>query len=260
MGQPIIELDGIDLAWTLGLMGLAMVLAFWQRLDLSGQLFIATMRSLLQLLVVGYFLAVIFAINHPLAVLGILGVMLTIAAIAAKNRISQRIQGLFPLVLGSLFISTTLTLSYAIFIIIQPPSWYSPQYVIPLAGMVLGNALNSASLAGERLVSLIQQNQREVETHLCLGASPKQAIATYQKTAIRASLIPTINQMMVVGIVSLPGMFTGQVLAGIDPLNAVSYQILILFMIAFTNLVTAILVTGGVYRKFFNEHLQLVTN
>ncbi len=254
----MIELDWIDLGWTLGLIALAMVLAFWQGLGLSGQLFIAAMRSLLQLLVVGYFIAVIFAINHPLAVLGILGIMLTIAAIAAKNRISQRIKGLFPLIWGSLFVSTALTLSYAILIIIQPPNWYSPQYLIPLTGMVLGNALNGASLAGERLVSLIQQNQREVETHLCLGANPKQAIASYQKTSIRASLIPTINQMMVVGIVSLPGMFTGQVLAGIDPLNAVSYQILILFMIAFTNLVTAILVTEGVYRKFFNENLQLV--
>jgi putative ABC transport system permease protein len=124
--------------------------------------------------------------------------------------------------------------------------------------MVLGNSMNSASLAGERLSSLIQQNRREIETHLCLGATSKQAIAAYQRTAIQASLIPTLNQMMVVGIVSLPGMFTGQVLAGIDPLNAASYQILILFMIAFANLLTAILVTEGVYRHFFNAQMQLI--
>jgi putative ABC transport system permease protein len=259
MNQQLIELDWLDLGWTLGLIGLAIALSAWQRLDLEGQLFIGAMRSLLQLLVVGYFIALIFAINHPLAVLGILGVMSTIAAIAAKNRISQQLKGLFPLVWGSIFVSTSLTIGYAILLIIQPPDWYSPQYLIPLAGMVLGNAMNGASLAGERLVSLIQQNQREVETHLCLGATSKQAIATYQKTAIRASLIPTLNQMMVVGIVSLPGMFTGQVLAGIDPLNAVSYQILILFMIALANLMTAILVTEGVYRRFFNEKMQLVT-
>jgi len=258
MNQHLIELDWLDLGWTLGLIGLAMALSFWQRLDLEGQLFIAGARSLLQLLVVGYFLALIFAIDHPLAVLGILGVMLTIATIAAKNRISTQLKGLFPLVFGSLLVSTTLTLGYAILLIVQPPHWYSPQYLIPLTGMVLGNAMTSASLAGERLVSLIQQNQREVETHLCLGATSKQAIAAYQKTAIRASLIPTINQMMVVGIVSLPGMFTGQVLAGIDPLNAVSYQILILFMIALANLITAILVTEGVYRRFFNEQMQLI--
>jgi putative ABC transport system permease protein len=258
MNQQLIELDWLDLGWTLGLIGLAIALSVWQRLDLEGQLFIGGMRSLLQLLVVGYFIALIFEINHPLAVLGILGVMSSIAAIAAKNRISQQFKGLFPLVWGSIFVSTSLTIGYAILLIIQPPDWYSPQYLIPLAGMVLGNAMNGASLAGERLVSLIQQNQREVETHLCLGATSKQAIATYQKTAIRASLIPTLNQMMVVGIVSLPGMFTGQVLAGIDPLNAVSYQILILFMIALANLMTAILVTEGVYRRFFNEKMQLV--
>jgi putative ABC transport system permease protein len=155
-------------------------------------------------------------------------------------------------------ISTLLTLGYAIVVIIRPAQWFAPQYLIPLAGMVLGNSMNSASLAGERLSSLIQQNRREIETHLCLGATAKQAIAGYQKTAIHASLIPTLNQMMVVGIVSLPGMFTGQVLAGIDPLNAASYQILILFMIAFANLVTAILVTEGLYRHFFNEQMQLV--
>ena len=258
MNQQLIELDWLDLGWTLGLIGLAIALSAWQKLDLEGQLFIGGMRSLLQLLVVGYFIALIFAINHPLAVLGILGVMSTIAAIAAKNRISQQLKSLFPLVWGSIFVSTSLTIGYAILLIIQPPDWYSPQYLIPLAGMVLGNAMNGASLAGERLVSLIQQNQREVETHLCLGATSKQAIATYQKTAIRASLIPTLNQMMVVGIVSLPGMFTGQVLAGIDPLNAVSYQILILFMIALANLMTAILVTEGVYRRFLNEQMQLI--
>jgi putative ABC transport system permease protein len=191
-------------------------------------------------------------------VLAVLAIMLSIAAIVAKNRISQKQKGLLPLVWVSLLISTLLTLGYAILVIIRPVQWFAPQYLIPLAGMVLGNSMNSASLAGERLSSLIQQNRREIETHLCLGATAKQAIAGYQKTAIHASLIPTLNQMMVVGIVSLPGMFTGQVLAGIDPLNAASYQILILFMIAFANLVTAILVTEGLYRHFFNEQMQLV--
>ena len=104
----------------------------------------------------------------------------------------------------------------------------------------------------------ISHNQREVETYLCLGATPRQAIAQYRKEAIRISLIPTLNQMMVVGLVSLPGMFTGQVLGGSDPLNAVSYQILILFMIMLTNIVTAILITEGIYRQCFNEQAQLI--
>lgn len=253
----VIELDPIDLGWSLGIMAIAIVLSNWQRLDLAGQLFIATGRSLLQLLVVGYIIAAIFELNHPLPVLGILGVMLTIATQVTRNRIKQKAKGLFGLIWGSLFISSGLTLSYALIFIIQPDTWYSPQYLIPLAGMIFGNAMNSASLSGERLISAIDHNQREIETYLCLGATPQQAIANYRKDAIRVSLIPTLNQMMVVGLVSLPGMFTGQVLGGTDPLNAASYQILILFMIMLTNILTAIFVTEGVYRQCFNEQAQL---
>ncbi len=255
----LISLDLLDLVWALGMIGLAIALSLWQRLGLEWQLLFAAGRSLLQLLVVGYFLALIFALNSPWAVLGVLGIMLTIAAIVARNRIGKQITGLLPIVWGSLFASTALTLSYTIVLIIQPETWYSPQYLIPLTGMVLGNAMNGASLAGERLASLIKQNHLEIETHLCLGANSQQAIATYQKQAIRVGLIPTLNQMLVVGIVSLPGMFTGQVLAGIDPLNAASYQILILFMIAVTNLFVTVLVTEGLYRRFFNPYNQLIS-
>ncbi|GFE68369.1 iron export ABC transporter permease subunit FetB [Chroococcus sp. FPU101] len=256
--NDIIQLNPSDLGLALGLIGAAIALSRFSKIELEGQLLIAAGRAILQLLVVGYVLALIFALNNPLAVLGLLGMMITIASIVAKNRINQKIKGLFPIVSSSLLISTFLTLSYVLALIIQPDRWYDPQYLIPLTGMILGNAMNSASLAGERLSSMIEQNRLSVETHLCLGATPKQAISSYQKDAIRASLIPTLNQMMVVGLVSLPGMFTGQVLAGGDPLNAASYQILVLFMIAFTNLLTAIFVTEGVYRRFFNPNVQLI--
>lgn len=254
----LIELDFADLGWSLGIIILAVALSSWQKLGWEGQLLLAAGRSLLQLSVVGYLLAAIFALAHPLPVLGILGVMLTIAAIVARNRIGKQIKGLFSVVWVSLFVSSGLTLGYAIFVIIQPATWYQPQYLIPLAGMVLGNAMNSASLAGERLASQIYQNRLEVETYLCLGATPQQAIANYRQQAIRVSLMPILNQMMVAGLVSLPGMFTGQVLAGSDPLNAASYQILLLFMIVLTNLLSAILVTEGVYRRCFNENAQLI--
>ncbi|PSF38189.1 iron export ABC transporter permease subunit FetB [Aphanothece hegewaldii CCALA 016] len=256
--NEIIQLDPTDLGLALGIIGVAIALSRFSNLELEGQFIIAAGRSILQLLVVGYVIAFIFALNNPLAVLGLLGLMMMIASIVARNRIGQKIKGLLPIVGGSLVVSTVLTLGYVLALIIKPDRWYDPQYLIPLTGMILGNAMNSASLAGERLSSVIEQNRSSIETHLCLGATSYQAISSYQKEAIRASLIPTLNQMMVVGLVSLPGMFTGQVLAGGDPLNAASYQILILFMIAFTNLLTAILITEGVYRRFFNANTQLV--
>ncbi len=239
------------------MMAIAIGLSSWQGLGLEMSLAIATGRTVIQLLGVGYILAVIFALNDPFAVLAVLLVMLTIATITARNRISKKIPQLLYVVFGAIFFSTALTLSYTNLLIIQPESWYEPQYLIPLTGIVLGNAMNGAAIAGERLVSTINSSRLEIETHLSLGATPQQAVANYRKDAIRAGLIPTLNQMMVVGVVTLPGIITGQLLSGIDPLNAASYQILIMFMLAFANLVTIVLVTQGLCRQFFNTQAQL---
>ena len=255
--NSLIELDLTDLVWALGLMAIAIGVSAWQKLGLEFQLAIATGRTVLQLLVVGYLLAVIFALKNPFAVLGVLLVMLTIATITARNRISKKVPRVIPIVLGSMFFSTALTLCYTNVLIIQPRTWYEPQYLSPLAGIVLGNAMNGAAIAGERLVSTINNSRLEIETHLSLGATPEQSVAAYRKDAVRAGLIPTLNQMMVVGVVTLPGIITGQLLSGIDPLNAASYQILIMLMLAFTCLITTVLVTQGLTRQFFNAQAQL---
>ena len=257
-GIMTISLDVLDLALAVAMMAVAIGLSSWQKLGLEGELAIATGRSLLQLAVVGYVLFIIFELDHPLPVIAILGIMVTIAAIVTRNRISKKIKGLLFIIWSSLLACVTAIMAYAIAFILQPDTWYEPQYLIPLVGMVLGNAMNSSSLAGERLVSTINRNHIEIETHLSLGATPSQAVARYCKEAIRAGLIPTLNKMMVVGLVSLPGMFTGQVLAGAEPLEAASYQILILFMITVGDLVTMLLVTRGIVQKLFNQDYQLV--
>ncbi|NER48472.1 MAG: iron export ABC transporter permease subunit FetB [Symploca sp. SIO1A3] len=255
--DPLITLEPTDLPWALGMMAIAIGLSSWQQLGLELSLAIATGRTILQLTVVGYVLAVVFALDNPIPVLGILLVMLTIATITARNRIGKKIPRVIPIVFGSIFFSTALTLIYTNLFIVQPDTWYKPQYLIPLGGIVLGNAMNGAAIAGERLASTISSSSLEIETHLSLGATPQQAVAGYRKDAIRAGLIPTLNSMMVVGIVTLPGIITGQLLSGIDPLNAASYQILIMFMLAFTNLITTLLVTQGLMRQFFNAQAQL---
>ncbi len=256
--MEIIELDFLDLFWTGGLIVIAIALSRWQKLGLEGQFLIAGIRSLIQLMFIGYVLEFIFAIDNPVAVISIVSVMITIAAIVAKNRIAKKMAGLLPIVWGALFFTSSLIVGYGIIFIIQPDRWYNPQYLIPLVGMILGNTLNGASLSGERLATSIKHNRLEIETHLCLGATDKQAIEKYRIGAVKVALIPTLNTMMIVGMVSLPGMFTGQVLAGNDPLSAASYQILILFMVALSNLMTTLIITEGVYRKFFNSKQQLV--
>lgn len=256
--MSLIELDTIDLAWCLGLIGIAVVISLWQKLELAFPFVKSAGQALLQLLMVGYILDAVFALNNPIVVVGIILVMLTVASLVARNRIEKASKDLLFVVWLSIFASVLLSLGYIIVAIVQPVPWYRPQYLIPLAGMLLGNATNSAALSGERLTNAIEQNYLEIETHLALGATPKQAVADYKKEAIRTGLIPILNNMTVVGIVSLPGMFTGQILAGANPLNAASYQILILFAIALTNFLVSVLVTEGVYRRFFNKDYQLL--
>lgn len=255
--MDLIQLEPIDLIWGLGLMAVAIGLSRWQRLGLEFSLAMATGRMVIQLLFVGYVLAFVFELKNAIAVLVVLMVMVMIATITTRNRISKKIPGLLPLVFGSILFCSGITLIYTNLLIIQPETWYEPQYLIPLAGIVLGNAMNGAAIAGERLVSAITSSRVEIETHLSLGATPQEAVAGYRKEAIRAGLIPTLNQMTVAGVVTLPGIITGQMLSGIDPLNAASYQILIMFMLALTNLTITILITQGLIGHFFNHQSQL---
>lgn len=249
----------LQLVWSLGLVIAAVALSLWQRLGLEGSLLIAAGRTIAQLLVVGYILAVVFALNNPWAVLAILAAMLLIAAITARNRISQKIPQLLPLVGGSMLVSTALTMIYTNWLVIQPETWYDPKFVIPLTGIVIGNAMNGAAISGERLVSTLNNNRLEIETHLSLGATPDQAVNHYRKDAIKAGLIPTLNTMMVVGLVTLPGIITGQLLGGADPLQAAAYQVLIMFMLVFATLCTTVLLSWGLCRQFFNQAYQFIT-
>jgi putative ABC transport system permease protein len=239
-------------------MVIAIGLSAWQRLGLEKDLAVATFRTIVQLLAVGYVLAIVFELRDPWTVLLILAVMLTIATVVARNRIGKKIPHLIPLVGGSILIGTALTLGYVNLLVLRPETWYDPQYVIPLAGILLGNAMNAAAIAGERLVSTLNNSRLEIETHLSLGATPQQAIEQYRKDAIRAGLIPTVNSMMVVGVVTLPGIITGQLLSGVDPFNAALYQMLIMFILAFATLVTTLLATQAIYRQFFNLAAQFI--
>ena len=250
--------DLVGMLWAIGLMAIAVGLSSWQGLGLSKTLAIATVRTLVQLLGVGLFLSIVFSTENPLIILAVIAGMATIAAVVARNRIDREMSRLFKWVLLAIFSSGLVTVTYVCVFVIQLEPWYNPQYLIPLSGIVLGNAMTAASIAGERLVSALRNSRTEIETHLSLGATPEQAASTYRKEAIKAGLIPTINAMMVVGLVTLPGMITGQILGGADPLIAALYQILIMFMLALATLIAALIATYGILQQFFNPAMQLV--
>ena len=248
----------IQLLWALGMMAIAIALSAWQRLGLEWSLLMAGGRTVLQLAVVGYVLAAVFALRDPWVVLLVFGGMTGMAAIVARNRISQKIPQLLPLVGGSILTGALLGLTYTTVLVVQPSTWYEPQHVVPLGGIILGNSMNAAAIAGERLVTTLNASPVEIETRLSLGATPEQAVDQYRQDAVRAGLIPLINTMTVIGLVTLPGVMTGQMLGGADPLVAAAYQMVIMFMVALATVVSTVMVTRGICRRFFNGNSQLL--
>lgn len=214
------------------LIGINLALSIGFRLGLERTLAVASLRMVVQLLLIGFVLEWLFTQDNPLIVLAIALVMATIAGISAVNRTQYRFAGIYGNSLLSVLGAAGLVTGLAITGIIRVHPWSDPQYLIPLLGMVLGNTLNGISLGLDRFMDGIVQQQDQIETLLSLGATRWEAAHRQVRDAIRVGMIPTINSMMVMGLVSLPGMMTGQILAGANPSDAVRYQIVIVFMIA----------------------------
>lgn len=260
IGSTIVHLDAIDLAISAALVLVAGLVSLVLRLDLHRRLAIAAVRTVIQLLLIGYVLKIVFKIDNPFLLVPVAALMIVAASRAAVQRSSRTFRGIAWLAFGSLVVSallTTLTVTGAI-IAVDP--WYRPQYLIPLLGMVLGNGLTGISLCLDHLLEGLSGRKAEVEMELALGATRWEAARGPLREAVRRGMIPVVNAMMVVGIVSLPGMMTGQILAGNDPLDAVKYQIVVMFMIAAGTSLGCIFMAMLVYRRMFNARHQLMAD
>ncbi len=202
------------------------------QLGLERRLLIASVRMTIQLVLIGFVLNGIFAVESPLAVAGIALIMTLVAGWSAASRTKARFRGKRSAAIVSVAVSGWLVTAIALHLIVDPQPWWRPQVAIPLLGMILGNALTGISLGLDRFVSSIQQRRVEIEGCLMLGATRWEAVAPIAVDAVRTGMIPILNTMSIAGIVSLPGMMTGQLLAGVAPLDAVRYQIVIMFLIA----------------------------
>jgi len=229
--------------------------SLWLRLGLERRLLVAAARTVGQLLLIGVVLRWIFAVSLWYAVLAMMFVMTMIAGVAAVRRTERRYPGIWLDSIVSMWASSWLVAAVALLAIVQVRPWYQPQYAIPLLGMILGNTLNGISLGLDRLGEELAGKRDQVETLLALGATRWEAAEQSIQSAIRTGIIPIINSMMVVGLVSLPGMMTGQLLAGVEPLQAVLYQIVIMFLIAAgTSIGTLSVVLLGYRRLFTPDH------
>jgi putative ABC transport system permease protein len=145
----------------------------------------------------------------------------------------------------------------ALVFVIRPDPWYTPQYTIPLLGMLLGNTMNGIALGMDRLVQTAWQQRSVIEQRLMLGQTAIEAIRDIRSDSIRAGMIPIINSMATAGIVSLPGMMTGQILAGSPPVEAVKYQILIMFLVTAGTGFGVITVLHLISRRMFDTRERL---
>jgi putative ABC transport system permease protein len=227
------------------------------RLGLGRSLLVASLRMVVQLLLVGFVLEWLFHQDQAPLIVLVGAAMAMIAGVSAVQRTRQRFAGIYLNSLLSVMASSALVTGLAVTGLIRPEPWYNPQYLIPLLGMVLGNTLNGISLGLDRFMEGLRSGRDQVETDLALGATRWEACQTVVRDAIRVAMIPTINSMMVMGLVSLPGMMTGQILQGAAPAAAVRYQIVILFMIASATALGVFGVVGLAYRRLTSADHQL---
>ncbi len=253
----VISLSPLDLALAAGLLLTMAALTWYLRLGVTRSVLVAGLRTTVQLLLIGLVLRWLFA-NTSLALVSLLAlVMLLAAGREVWVRPKRPFSGLwgFGVGTGALFLSSFTVLLFGLTVLVQPTPWYEPQYAIPLLGMLLGNTMTGIAVALDRLTGAAWSQRSVIEQRLLLGEDRWQAMGDVRDECIRSGLIPIINSMAAAGIVSLPGMMTGQILAGSPPVVAVQYQILIMFLIAAgTGFGTVAAVLVGCWRLFDDRH------
>ncbi len=245
------SLFAIILSFSFVIIAIFLSMAF--KLGLGRDLVITSIRATIQLLVVGYILKAVFGFDHPFVVMLMLLVMITVAAQNAAKR-GKGLPHIFWKIFLTISIVEMITQGFLLGLHIVPAT---PQYVISISGMIIGNSMIIVSLFLNRLKGEVELRKEEIQLVLSLGGSMKQSIDPILKQSIRSSLIPTIEGQKTIGLVQLPGMMTGQIIAGADPIQAVRFQLLIVFLIMSAASLTAIILGFLVYPGLFNKNQQL---
>lgn len=236
-----------------GFIVVAGAIAIALSLGVTKSLWIASVRTYLQLIALGFVLRWVFGVESPWLVIAIVTLMIAVATVTIVRRAPDAPRGSMPRAFLSMAI-TGFTVTFAVTgLVIQVEPWYLPRYVIPIAGMVVGNSMSGIALALERTFSDLDSRADEILALIALGATPWEAAAPSVRTALRAGMIPGINTLSAAGIVFIPGMMTGQVLAGANPIVAAPYQIVVMLMIATADILgstSAVLLT---FRKRFTK-------
>ena len=249
--------------WRLGLAYVFILILIaivkWRGINREREIIIATLRMSIQLVIVGFILEYVFANASPWYTVGILSIMTIFAIYTITKRLkydlSRKMKQMIAL---SMAVGVLFSIAYFILVVIGLSPWYKPTYVIPIAGMIIGNSMTGVTLGVNTYMGEMSSRRNLVEGALMLGATPKQATKNIANRAFDSAMMPTINNMVGMGIVFLPGMMTGQILGGASPLVSIEYQIAIMLGVAGAVSLSVIIFVLFGYQAFFNERGQLV--
>ncbi len=254
-------MHAIDIQWTdLALVYLLLILPVailaYYRVGLLRKLGVGVLRMTTQLALVGFYLGYLFKLNNPWLNGAWILVMLVVANLSILNGARLSIRRLFPATLAATTLSTLAVVAVLIGLVVRPEPAYDARYLIPLSGMLLGNCLRANIISLERFFSSLRENEGEYITYLTLGASLREACLPHLRRALNSAMAPQVSTVATMGIVSLPGMMTGQILGGGTPLLAVRYQIAIIVAIlsaavigAYLNLQAGMLLSFDRYQR-----------
>ncbi|MGE8037511.1 iron export ABC transporter permease subunit FetB [Lysinibacillus sp. KCTC 33748] len=243
-----------SLSLTLIFVLIPLLLSKTLKLGLEKDTLIATIRSIIQLLAVGYILKFVFDAQSYIYIFLMIALMILAATLNARKK-GKGIKGITWKIAVTLITVECVTQGVLLGFDIVPST---AQYIIPISGMMIGNSMVLSVLFLNRFTSEIASHQNEIELILSLGGTPKQAIHRQLMQAIKASMIPTIESQKTIGLVQLPGMMSGQIIGGADPIHAVQFQLLIIFALLTAATLSSIMIGFLSYPALFNERMQVL--
>jgi putative ABC transport system permease protein len=242
-----------QVAASLALVALAAAISFWQKADLERDIAVATGRSIVQLTLVGYAIKLIFEADTIWLVLALLAVMVLFGAITARHRAAKVPDSFRPLLIAlALAGATTLGLVVALGIF-EP----TPRYLVPVGGMVIGNAMTASAVALNRLGDEMGDARPRIEATLALGATAREAAAPTVRRSLRSGMIALVDSTKTTGLIFFPGTMVGMLLAGASPTDAVRLQLILLYTLLGSVSISALTATLLAYRNFFTPAAQL---
>jgi putative ABC transport system permease protein len=226
-----VEIGWIDLLLGYGLLIIPLGIILWYRIPIFNQTVIAVLRMTVQLLFVGLYLQVVFKLNNPWLNAAWVLVMIVVADASIARGTELRLRKFARPLFVSLLLGTAVPLLFFVGLILRRPGWLDAQYVIPIAGMILGNCLRADIIGLRTFYDSLCKREKVYLQMLAQGAKLSEAIRPFLRDAAQASLVPTVATMATIGLVSLPGMMTGVILGGANPMTAIKYQIAIMIAI-----------------------------